>query len=535
MDLLCIFPEYVSNSSEWKNISKYFYLNELGYGSYGKVCRAADKAARRTVAIKKFISAMQSPYRAKACLRELQIFSHLAHPNIVKIKEIFYKPSDPSVYMVMEDLPFDLRSLIKSSISLTSLRVKQIMYDLLKAVYYVHSAGIMHRDLKPANVLVGTKGEIRLCDFGLSRSYLKIKEPFKSKNEEDDPIPDEGVDEKPIVYHTGYFTVGINAHVRTSMCRIKTMRSEYEHCLYPLKKRPKSTFSYEKRSPLQEFDNTHLTKHVTTRWYRAPEVILLENTYGPPIDVWALGCIFAELLQMLPSNPKNYTFRKPLFPGFCCLPLSPGLKRSRKTQEFISIPPKGDQLRVICEVIGVPDEKDMDFITDLNAKIYIRTLRDTVEEYPLKARFFYVESQAVNLLEKMLEFNPKHRITAKEALEHPYFEEIRDKATEVVAKEAIEEMVENSGNYKDLLSSFLACINKEEGNQQYIIILQSLLNCSLHNWVFAIIVWPHTGVKILRHIAKSMLVSILESQQINDNYIFLKETIFWVLLAHYSS
>lgn len=66
-----------------------------------------------------------------------------------------------------------------------------------------------------------------------------------------------------------------------------------------------------------------LTGHVVTRWYRAPELIVLEKDYGEAIDVWSIGCIFAELLTMMKENVPNQTDRKPLFPGKSCFPLSP--------------------------------------------------------------------------------------------------------------------------------------------------------------------------------------------------------------------
>ena len=58
-----------------------------------------------------------------------------------------------------------------------------------------------------------------------------------------------------------------------------------------------------------------LTKHVVTRWYRAPEVILMNKMYSYSIDIWSVGCIFAELLSMMESNFANWTDRQPLFPG----------------------------------------------------------------------------------------------------------------------------------------------------------------------------------------------------------------------------
>ena len=67
----------------------------------------------------------------------------------------------------------------------------------------------------------------------------------------------------------------------------------------------------------------NLTKHVVTRWYRAPEVILMNEYYSYSIDMWSVGCIFAELLSMMKENFASFTDRQPLFPGTSCYKLSP--------------------------------------------------------------------------------------------------------------------------------------------------------------------------------------------------------------------
>ena len=77
-----------------------------------------------------------------------------------------------------------------------------------------------------------------------------------------------------------------------------------------------------------------LTGHVVTRWYRAPEIILLEKDYGPAIDVWSIGCIFAELLSMMKTNAATFIDRKPLFPGKSCFPLSPAKETTEQRNGF---------------------------------------------------------------------------------------------------------------------------------------------------------------------------------------------------------
>ena len=63
---------------------------------------------------------------------------------------------------------------------------------------------------------------------------------------------------------------------------------------------------------------------MVTRWYRAPEVILMSDLYTSAIDIWSVGCVFAELLTMMKENYATVFDRKPLFPGHSCYPLSPG-------------------------------------------------------------------------------------------------------------------------------------------------------------------------------------------------------------------
>ncbi len=79
----------------------------------------------------------------------------------------------------------------------------------------------------------------------------------------------------------------------------------------------------EKTKSLRKNMKRELTGHVVTRWYRAPELILLEKDYGEAIDIWSIGCIFAELLSMMKENAPTFMDRKPLFPGTSCFPLSP--------------------------------------------------------------------------------------------------------------------------------------------------------------------------------------------------------------------
>nr|ACG37232.1 MPK6 - putative MAPK [Zea mays] len=134
-----------------------------------------------------------------------------------------------------------------------------------------------------------------------------------------------------------------------------------------------------------------MTEYVFTRWYRAPELLLNSSEYTAAIDVWSVGCIFMELMD-----------RKPLFPG----------------RDHVH------QLRLLMELIGTPNEGDLDFVNE-NARRYIRQLpRHPRQSLPEK--FPHVQPLAIDLVEKMLTFDPRQRITVEGALAHPYLASLHD-------------------------------------------------------------------------------------------------------------
>jgi mitogen-activated protein kinase 1/3 len=79
---------------------------------------------------------------------------------------------------VLELAESDMRKLIKSETYLTLEQVRKLMYDLLCAIKYMHSASVLHRDLKPGNILLSKDLEVKICDFGLARSTCGLKSTF---------------------------------------------------------------------------------------------------------------------------------------------------------------------------------------------------------------------------------------------------------------------------------------------------------------------------------------------------------------------
>ena len=188
------------------------------------------------------------------------------------------------------------------------------------------------------------------------------------------------------------------------------------------------------RSAANVEDNSgFMTEYVATRWYRAPEIMLTFKEYTKAIDVWSVGCILAEMLN-----------GKPLFPGKDC-------RSSYAVMKSIYAYHATDhhQLTLILDVLGTPTMEDYYGIKSRRAREYIRSL-PFKKKIPLKAIFPKTSDLALDLLEKLLAFNPVKRITVEEALRHPYLEPYHDPEDEPTAEPIPEEFFDFDKNKENL-------------------------------------------------------------------------------------
>merc|ERR1711874_121167 len=296
-------------SQEFGDVSQYRELNAIGTGAYGTVYKAEDLKNNEIVAMKKVRIALTEDGVPMSVLREISLLRHLGkynHPNIVRLVDICHGPRyerEMVLYLVFEHVDQDLNAYLERCPppGLGAEKIKDLMWQILCGVDFLHSHRIVHRDIKPQNILLSNGGTLKLADFGLARIY--------------------------------------------------------------------------------DF-NALLTSTVVTLWYRAPEV-LLGTTYATPVDIWSCGCIFAELYR-----------KSPLFPGKY----------------------ETDQLAKIFQVLGTPPAsawpEDSPVLRNNFVNHQPRNLEDLVPE---------IDPLALDLLEKMLLFDPKARMTAQGALAHPYF------------------------------------------------------------------------------------------------------------------
>jgi mitogen-activated protein kinase 1/3 len=408
----------------------YEIVKQIGGGSYGAVYEAVHKATKTRVAIKQAGHIFDDPIDGKRVLREVQLLRLLrdANSNVVRLYEIL-EPSNLSNFnslcMVLEYAQGDLKKLIKAPISLHCIHIQKLLYNLLLGIKYIHSAGVLHRDIKPANILINEDCSVRICDFGLARSIVGIESPSATLMTSAAPpalaplseaSPSPGV-EPMNTTSTPTPTSEGGAAGGEGKCEEEKEKKRKKETIQSLKGAWKG--------------NRMLTGHVATRWYRAPELILLEKDYGPEIDVWSVGCIFAEMLSMTCEKDPRSEARLPLFPGLSCFPLSPAAKTESTVKGFpIS---EHDQMGKIVEVLGTPAEEDCSFISDPKAREYIFAFPPK-RPINLKERYPSASDEAIDLLNKMLAFNPYFRISIEECLNHPFIAPVRDPALEVTAQ-----------------------------------------------------------------------------------------------------
>eukprot|EP01064_Diplonema_japonicum_P020368 TRINITY_DN2967_c0_g3_i1.p1 TRINITY_DN2967_c0_g3~~TRINITY_DN2967_c0_g3_i1.p1 ORF type:complete len:398 (+),score=58.33 TRINITY_DN2967_c0_g3_i1:67-1194(+) len=161
--------------------SKYEVFHPVGYGAYGVVCAGLNTETGSRVAIKKIPKVFMDLVDAKRILRELKLLPYLRHENVMKIIDIM-KPKEGKdrfhdIYVVCELMETDLHQVIRSKQKLTDEHYQYFIYQVLRALKYLHSSGVIHRDLKPGNLLVNGNCDVKLCDFGLSRGGIDTLKP----------------------------------------------------------------------------------------------------------------------------------------------------------------------------------------------------------------------------------------------------------------------------------------------------------------------------------------------------------------------
>eukprot|EP00392_Amoebophrya_sp_AT5.2_P008491 g8518.t1 len=261
-------PEHISPNV----LKNYDVLGKLSRGNYGLVWRAkAYATGEKKYAIKRVINAFRNAVDAQRTYREITLLLELnGHANIVEIFDVVKDYYDLDIYIVLEYLPATLANVLKNT-KLNDIQLSFLIYQQLRALLYIHTGGIVHRDLKPQNILVNADCRLKVCDFGLARTLYESPEDEVTKRRQRQAQA-----------------------VRSTIAKIPDEEGGPGE-------------GGERMDPqFQVEEEGIMSNYVASRWYRAPEVLLGSTTYDFSFDMWASACIFAEMY-----------LGKPLFKGTC--------------------------------------------------------------------------------------------------------------------------------------------------------------------------------------------------------------------------
>lgn len=300
--------DYETHVVDWGQQDDYQLVRKLGRGKYSEVFEAINITNSEKCVIK-----ILKPVKKKKIKREIRILENLrGGTNIITLLAVVKDPVSRTPALIFEHVNnTDFKQLYQT---LTDYDIRFYMFELLKALDYCHSMGIMHRDVKPHNVMIDHENrKLRLIDWGLAEFY-----------------------------HPG-----------------------------------------------QEYN-----VRVASRYFKGPELLLDYQMYDYSLDMWSLGCMFASMI-----------FRKePFFHGH----------------------DNYDQLVRIAKVLGT--EELYEYVEKYQIEMDSR-FNDILGRHSRKRweRFIHSENQhllsaeALDLLDQLLRYDHARRLTAREAMDHPYF------------------------------------------------------------------------------------------------------------------
>jgi mitogen-activated protein kinase 15 len=332
----------MSNNDKVDRIDKhitqrYKVIQKIGKGAYGVVWKAMDKVTHRVVALKKIFGAFRNSTDSQRTYREIMFLKQMqGQSHIVELLAVYKAANNIDLYVVFELLESDVHSVIRANI-LLDVHKRFIVWQMLIALKYCHYRKVIHRDLKPSNLLINSDSTVKLCDFGLARTFAE----------------------------------GNHSQVM-------------------------------------------MTDYVSTRWYRSPELIIGSNHYNEGVDMWAVGCIVAELYG-----------GKPLFPGNSTI----------------------DQLERVVSLTGPPSASDVASMRSEFAQSMIAGLTYCHPRLSLKQKLPTADDDTVDFIEKMLVFNPDNRLTVIAALDHPFVAKFHNEEEEAVDDTPIQMTLNDDKRY----------------------------------------------------------------------------------------
>lgn len=329
---LAIIERPLMTETEFLVDSRYRSVKLIGSGAYGIVCSAIDTQTKSRVAIKKILNAFHHPKMARHVLREVRLLRHLNHPHIVQLLDI--------------DVPQQYRA--------------------WTSVYIVTS--LLDMDLKTAM-------KARIIDSPLKQKKVAYQMLLALEHMHSLGLMHRDVKSRNLL---------LDKDFNVQLCDLGESR------FYSLANRD---LIDEETVKLQE--EPELSGVITTMIQSAPE-LSLGAEYDAEVDIWAAGCVIAELVH------KNHEY------------LFDSTSKQSHVQEIINI-------------VGYPGAEINELLPD-HGKWYLKLMKKSSSDRNRIAEKLGpdVDPQALDLVTKMLRFSPKKRLSAQRVLQHPWFDEVRN-------------------------------------------------------------------------------------------------------------
>jgi len=307
--------DYESLQVQWGGVEKYEVIRKIGRGKYSEVFDGYNVETKKRCVVK-----ILKPVKKKKIKREIRILQNLCGgPNIIKLLDVVRDPQSKTPSLIFEHVDnADFKVLYPT---LKDYDIRYYINEVLKALDFCHSNGIMHRDVKPHNVMIDHKNrKLRLIDWGLAEFY----------------------------------------------------------------------------HPNREYN-----VRVASRYFKGPELLVDLQDYDYSLDMWSLGCMFAGMI-----------FRKePFFHGH----------------------DNYDQLVRIAKVLGTDellaylDKYELELDPHFDG-ILGRHTKKPWTKFVNAENQHLISNEALDFLGKLLRYDHQERLTAQEAMAHPYFAPVRSAA-----------------------------------------------------------------------------------------------------------
>ncbi|XP_057667602.1 serine/threonine-protein kinase fused isoform X1 [Diorhabda carinulata] len=187
-------------------MEKYEVIGTLGEGSFGRVYKAKQRSSGSFVALKVISKRGRSVKELKGFRRECEIQRDLHHPNIIQMLDSF--ETENEIVVITEFAHKELTGVLGKVGYLSEDKVQKIVWDLVSALYYLHSNRVLHRDLKPQNILLDINNAAKLCDFGFARNMSTGTHVLTSIKGTPLYMAPELIDEQPYDYTADLWSLG---------------------------------------------------------------------------------------------------------------------------------------------------------------------------------------------------------------------------------------------------------------------------------------------------------------------------------------